>query len=213
MVAAAMMIAGGAAVEQRMMDEQRGAGGGASEWATDCESLILVDEADREVGHMSKAQCHQGSGTLHRAFSLLIFNAGGELLLQQRAATKNLWPLYWSNSCCSHPRRAESMEAAIHRRLHEELGLRCPLHFLFKFQYQAQFDATGAENEFCSVFIGRSTDPVEADHAKMLGLALGRPGALQAEMAGRGATTSRPGSKWSGRRVWRDHRPALLALQ
>ena len=67
-----------------MMDEERSAQGGARGGAADAESLILVDEADREVGHMSKTQCHEGRGTLHRAFSLLIFNAGGELLLQQQ---------------------------------------------------------------------------------------------------------------------------------
>jgi isopentenyl-diphosphate delta-isomerase type 1 len=131
-----------------MVDEDRSAYTGANDTAADSESLILVDEADREVGHMSKAQCHQGRGVLHRAFSLLIFNAGGELLLQQRAASKRLWPLYWSNSCCSHPRRAETMETAIHRRLHEELGLRCALHFLYKFHYQAQFDVAGAEKRY-----------------------------------------------------------------
>src|SRR3984885_16065783 len=126
----------------------------------DSEALILVDQTDREVGHMSKTECHQARGTLHRAFSLLIFNPAGELLLQQRSASKRLWPLYWSNSCCSHPRRAESMESATRRRLREELGLRCPLHFLYKFQYQAQFDPVGAEHELCSVFIGRCTDSI-----------------------------------------------------
>ena len=39
--------------------------------ALDSEALILVDEADREVGHLSKARCHDGQGVLHRAFSLL----------------------------------------------------------------------------------------------------------------------------------------------
>jgi len=72
------------------MDEVRGSRGSAA----DSESLILVDEADREVGHLDKAQCHQGRGVLHRAFSLFIFNDAGELLLQQRAASKRLWPLY-----------------------------------------------------------------------------------------------------------------------
>src|SRR6202011_1164745 len=116
---------------------------------------------DHGVGYLSKAACHEGRGVLHRAFSLLIFNAGGELLLQQRSASKRLWPLYWSNSCCSHPRSVETMEAAVQRRLSRELALLCPLHYLFKFQYQAQFDATGAEHELCSVFIGRSADPVK----------------------------------------------------
>src|SRR5450755_3491655 len=95
----------------------------------DSDALILVDEADRRLGSLSKEACHEGRGILHRAFSLLIFNGRGELLVQQRAPSKRLWPLYWSNSCCSHPRRGETMEAAIKRRLHEELGLSCPLHF------------------------------------------------------------------------------------
>jgi hypothetical protein len=69
------------------------------------DALILVDAADRVVGRLSKSRCHEGNGVLHRAFSLLIFNAAGELLIQQRSPGKRLWPLYWSNSCCSHPRR------------------------------------------------------------------------------------------------------------
>ena len=40
----------------------------------EADALILVDEADRRVGHLSKVLCHQGRGILHRAFSLLIFN-------------------------------------------------------------------------------------------------------------------------------------------
>jgi isopentenyl-diphosphate delta-isomerase len=193
-----------------MMDEDRSARI-SGDMAADCESLILVDEADREVGHMSKAQCHEGRGTLHRAFSLLIFNAGGELLLQQRAASKRLWPLYWSNSCCSHPRRAEAMESAIHRRLQEELGLRCPLHFLYKFQYQAQFDAAGAENEICSVFIGRCTEPVKVNRSEVLAWRWIAPEALQAELAD-GADRFTPWFIMEWGRIRRDHRAALLAL-
>jgi isopentenyl-diphosphate delta-isomerase len=180
--------------------------------AADRDSLILVDEADQDVGRLGKTQCHEGRGILHRAFSLLIFNGCGELLIQQRSASKRLWPLYWSNSCCSHPRSTESMEAATHRRLHEELGLRCPLHFLFKFQYQAQFDETGAENELCSVFIGRSTDPVKINSHEILAWRWVSPEALQREMA------AAPGNftpwfmlEWA--RIWRDHRARILDLQ
>jgi isopentenyl-diphosphate Delta-isomerase len=179
----------------------------------DSEALILVDQTDREVGHMSKAECHQGRGTLHRAFSLLIFNPAGELLLQQRSASKRLWPLYWSNSCCSHPRRAESMESATRRRLREELGLQCPLQFLYKFEYQAQFDEAGAEHELCSVYLGRSDEPVRADGQEILSWRWIEPEALTAEMSGSDAVKFTPWFKLEWRRVWRDHRAALLALQ
>jgi isopentenyl-diphosphate delta-isomerase len=179
---------------------------------SDSDSLILVDEADREVGHLDKARCHEGRGVLHRAFSLLIFNDAGELLLQQRSAGKRLWPLFWSNSCCSHPRRAETMEQAIHRRLYEELGLRCPLQFLFKFQYQAQFDAAGAEQELCSVFVGRTSDPVRIDPSEILAWRWISPAALQAELASAGAERFTPWFVMEWERILRDH-PDVLALK
>jgi isopentenyl-diphosphate delta-isomerase len=179
----------------------------------DSEALILVDADDRSVGELSKTLCHQGSGVLHRAFSLLIFNGRGELLIQQRAPSKRLWPTFWSNSCCSHPRSGESMEAATHRRLHEELGLRCPLQFLFKFQYQAQFDATGAENELCSVFIGRSTDAVRINGEEIAAWGWISPEALESELTAHGAKKFTPWFLVEWERVWRDHRAAVLALQ
>jgi isopentenyl-diphosphate Delta-isomerase len=188
----------------------------ASDIAADSDSLILVDEADHGVGHLSKELCHEGQGILHRAFSLLIFNGSGELLLQQRSASKRLWPLYWSNSCCSHPRRTETMEAAIHRRLYEELGLRCPLHFLFKFQYQAQFDETGAENELCSVFVGRCTDSVRINSDEILAWRWVSPEALQAEMDAGGAAGAGNFTPWfmlEWGRIWRDHRAQVLSIQ
>src|SRR5258705_7976298 len=184
-----------------------------SSMAADADSLILVDESDHGVGHLSKALCHEGRGVLHRAFSLLIFNGRGELLLQKRSAFKRLWPLYWSNSCCSHPRSAETMEAAIHRRLYEELGLRCPLHFLFKFQYQAQFDAAAAEHELCSVFIGRSTGPVSINQNEIVAWRWSTPEALQAEMTGPGAESFTPWFVLEWQRIWQHHREMILALQ
>jgi isopentenyl-diphosphate Delta-isomerase len=195
------------------MDQVRSFQSSVNDISPDSEPLILVDEADCEVGYLSKAQCHEGGGVLHRAFSLLIFNEAGELLLQQRAASKRLWPRYWSNSVCSHPRRAESMEAAIHRRLYEELGLRCPLHFLFKFRYQAQFDTAGAEHELCSVFIGRSTDPPGINRNEILAWRWISPEALQAEISDSGVGNFTPWFILEWQRIWRHHRAAVLALQ
>ncbi|MDP3295788.1 MAG: isopentenyl-diphosphate Delta-isomerase [Nevskia sp.] len=158
-------------------------GGGAHQVVSfDDEPLILVDEQDNEIGHLLKAEAHMGRGSLHRAFSLFVFNAEGELLLQQRAAGKRLWGQFWSNTCCSHPRRGETMDIAIHRRLKEELGFECPFKFLFKFQYQAQFDETGAEHELCWVYAGRSDRVPAVNGNEISAVRYIAPDALDAEI-------------------------------
>ena len=135
--------------------------------SSDDDLLILVDEDDREVGHLDKRACHDGDGVLHRAFSIFVFNEHGELLLQRRSDEKRLWPGYWSNSCCSHPRRGERLDEAVDRRLEEELGIVTELHFLYRFHYHAPFRDVGSEREVCSVFIGRSDGPVRANRREV----------------------------------------------
>ena len=105
---------------------------------------------------------------MHRAFSIFIFNRHNELLLQQRSAQKPLWPLYWSNSCCSHPRRGESDLESVQRRVLEELSLTVRPEFLYRFQYQARCGDKGAEDELCSVYIARSDAPVEVNGSEVV---------------------------------------------
>ncbi len=149
----------------------------------DTEPLILVDSQDRIVGYQSKQACHEGDGILHRAFSVFIFNNRGEVLLQQRSAQKQLWPGFWSNSCCSHPRQGEEMDQAAQRRLLEELSLNCKLKFLYRFQYQASFGEAGSENELCSVYIGKSDDSVVVNVNEIAGWRFISSAHLQRELA------------------------------
>ncbi|MBN2424989.1 MAG: isopentenyl-diphosphate Delta-isomerase [Calditrichaceae bacterium] len=139
----------------------------------DDEKLILVDSDDNVLGYEDKNRCHDGGGILHRAFSIFIFNSKNELLLQKRSASKRLWGNYWSNTCCSHPRKGESYETATVRRLKEEIGLSAKMIYLYKFQYQAGFGAEGSENELCSVYIGKTDrspqiNPTEIDDWKYI---------------------------------------------
>ncbi|MBL4608018.1 MAG: isopentenyl-diphosphate Delta-isomerase [Pseudomonadales bacterium] len=124
--------------------------------------LILVDSNNACIGYSEKLTCHQNEGLLHRAFSVLLFNSRGELLLQKRSHNKMLWPNYWSNSCCSHPRRDENILAAAQRRITEELGLRSALYPVYEFQYFARYENVGAEREFCSVLVGITDDKAKA---------------------------------------------------
>ncbi len=134
------------------------------------ELLILVDTDDQETGTLSKVECHDGDGILHRAFSVFLFNDQGELLLQQRSADKRLWPMYWTNTCCSHPRQGESMEVATERRLQQELNTASTLEFIYKFEYQARFGKLGSENELCWVHLGRIEREATANDAEVAAL-------------------------------------------
>ncbi len=135
--------------------------------SSESEELILVDDKDNEIGYRSKADCHDGSGIMHRAFSLFLFNAAGELLLQQRGAEKRLWPGFWSNSCCSHPRRGESLAIATGRRLVDELNITAELEFVYRFCYQAKFSAAGSENELCHVYLGKVEGQVRPNDSEI----------------------------------------------
>ncbi len=104
------------------------------------------------------------------------------------------------------------MEAATKRRLLEELGITCRLQFLYKFQYKAQFDATGAENELCSVFIGRSAQNPIINAAEICDWRWMSPEELAAQMADGGGLTFTPWFKLEWARIWRDHRSAVLSL-
>ena len=120
----------------------------------DDERLMLVDSNDVIIGYETKLTAHLGAGQLHRAFSVFIFNEKGEVALQQRSRHKPLWPGYWANSCCSHPRAGEITINAAYRRVSEELGVHTTLKYLYKFEYRSEYQNIGTEHEVCSVFVG-----------------------------------------------------------
>jgi isopentenyl-diphosphate delta-isomerase len=121
------------------------------------ELLILVDEKDHQIGLLDKLTVHQ-TGVLHRAFSVFIFNANDELLLQQRADEKYHSAGLWSNTCCSHPLSGEKTDDAVNRRLEEEMGLQCNTDFKFSFIYKMPLENGLTEHEFDHVYFGRSDD-------------------------------------------------------
>ena len=117
------------------------------------EEVILVNERDEPTGTMEKMEAHRNA-ILHRAFSIFIFNAKGEMLLQQRAKNKYHSPGLWTNACCSHPRPGEEIKEAATRRLKEELGFVAELTKIFEFTYRHEFDNGLTEYEFDHVFTG-----------------------------------------------------------
>ncbi|MFD2528244.1 MULTISPECIES: isopentenyl-diphosphate Delta-isomerase [Polaribacter] len=121
------------------------------------EQVILVDQNDKQIGLMEKIEAHE-KALLHRAFSVFVFNDNGELMLQQRAASKYHSPLLWTNTCCSHQREGESNLEAGKRRLQEEMGFVTDIKEVFSFIYKAPFDNGLTEHELDHVMVGKYND-------------------------------------------------------
>ena len=118
--------------------------------------VLLVDDADRPLGWAPKLAAHLDGGRLHRAFSVFLFNAAGQMLLQRRAAGKYHFGGLWTNACCSHPRHGQPLLDSARARLRHELGIDTPLEELFGFVYRAEDPASGlTEHEFDHVLAGR----------------------------------------------------------
>ncbi len=117
------------------------------------ELVVLVNEADQQIGLMEKLEAHQ-KGLLHRAFSVFLFNKKGEMLLQKRANTKYHSPNLWTNAVCSHPRNGESYKNGALRRLNEELGISTEIEEKFHFIYKADVGQNLWEHELDYVFVG-----------------------------------------------------------
>lgn len=136
----------------------------AAAWDRD-EQVISVDADDNETGPVSRTEAHGPGCRLHRAFSVLLIDDEGRLLLCRRSVHKRLWPLHWADSCAGHPRPGETVLAAAERRVAEELGCAATLHPIGSFTYRASFADAGWECELCHAFVGRlcdvSPDPAE----------------------------------------------------
>ena len=120
------------------------------------EHVVLLDSTGRAAGTMPKTSVHGPSTPLHLAFSCYVVHpGGGGVLLAQRAHSKATWPGVWSNACCGHPAADESLEAAVARRLEQELGLRPRRVALLlpDFTYRAAMPDGTIEHEVCPVFV------------------------------------------------------------
>jgi len=131
------------------------------------ERCILVDPSGNSIGSETKLNCHFGDGQLHRAFSVLIFDSDGRMLVQKRSNDKITFPSVWANSCCSHPldlpnENEDVISGVINaakRKLHQELGISenqlTDLEFMHlgSFLYECRWDSDWIEREVDHVLV------------------------------------------------------------
>jgi len=116
----------------------------------------LVDEAGADIGSTTVAAAHEAPGHLHRAFSVVLADPSGRLLLQRRAAVKTRFAGRWANACCGHPTPGIPVADSANQRLIEELGTGpVELSEVGVYAYRAADGATGrVEHEFDHVLLG-----------------------------------------------------------
>jgi isopentenyldiphosphate isomerase len=100
------------------------------------ELVTIVDERNKVVGAVPRQEMRAGR-LLHRATYVLVFNSRGELYLQKRTASKDIFPSCYDVAAGGVVLSGESYEDGAVRELEEELGIKgVPLTRLFDFSYQ-----------------------------------------------------------------------------
>lgn len=148
------------------------------------ERVILVNAHDEEVGTEEKLRAHQLK-LLHRAFSVFVVNASGDVLLQRRASQKYHSAGLWSNAACGHPRPGEHTSDAARRRLREEMGIDSALTEVGAFTYCLAVTAELTEHEFDHVFLGQWDGTPIPDPSEVAAWRWCAPSALNDELAQR----------------------------
>jgi len=140
------------------------------------QDVVVVDGDDVAEGTANRLEAHTGDGTRHRAFTCLVFDGDGRLLLAQRAPGKRLWDTHWDGTVASHPVEGQSQKEATRQRLEEELGVTpdqySDLRVTDKFEYKRYYENAGLEWEVCAVLKVTlqdvTLDPEEEEIAGML---------------------------------------------
>uniref|UniRef100_UPI004057A780 NUDIX hydrolase YfcD n=1 Tax=Candidatus Electrothrix sp. TaxID=2170559 RepID=UPI004057A780 len=102
------------------------------------EIVSIVDEHNQELGELPRRLMRE-QRLIHRATYILVFNAAGEIFIQKRTRTKDVYPGYWDVAAGGVVQAGETYEQSAKRELQEELGIGpIPLNFLFDQYYEDQ---------------------------------------------------------------------------
>ena len=119
------------------------------------QDVIAVDADDNEERLVNRLDAHTGDGIRHRAFTCLVFDGDGHVLLGQRAPGKRLWDTHWDGTVASHPVQGQTQKEATRQRLEEELGVTPDqyddLRVTDRFEYKRYYLEEGLEWEVCAV--------------------------------------------------------------
>jgi len=100
------------------------------------EIVAIVDRDNHPLGAVSRRIMRQQK-LIHRASYILVFNSAGQLFIQKRTRSKDIYPGYWDLAAGGVVLANESYEESAQRELREELGLtKVRLKVLFDQYYE-----------------------------------------------------------------------------
>lgn len=100
------------------------------------EIVLIVNENNKVTGSAPRPEM-RAKGLPHRAAYILVFNSTGELFVQKRTMSKDIYPGYYDIAAGGVVLAGESYDESARRELEEELGIRdteLPAHFTFLYE-------------------------------------------------------------------------------
>jgi 8-oxo-dGTP pyrophosphatase MutT (NUDIX family) len=100
------------------------------------EIVVIVDAQNQVVGAAPRWEM-RAKRLPHRSTYVLVFNSRGELYVQKRTMTKDVFPGYFDPAAGGVVLAGETYEQGAQRELEEEMGIRqTPLRPLFDFYFE-----------------------------------------------------------------------------
>lgn len=100
------------------------------------ERVCIVDATNVVIGSATRREMRAGN-LVHRATYVLVFNRRGEIFVQKRTLTKDVFPGYYDVAAGGVVLADEDYDTAARRELAEELGIQnVPLAECFEFFYE-----------------------------------------------------------------------------
>lgn len=115
----------------------------------DQEIVQIVDRDDREIGAVAR-HIMRRQRLIHRASHVLVFNGGGELFIQKRTMTKDMYPGFFDVAAGGVVLAGESYEQSARRELEEELGIRAKIKYLFAQYYEDETNRVWGRTFSCT---------------------------------------------------------------
>lgn len=115
----------------------------------------IVTPEGKVIGKAPRSICHGNPDLLHPVVHVHVFNSKGDLWLQKRAESKKIQPGKWDTSVGGHISSGESIDKALLREIHEELGVtRMPNEPLYRYVMKNEI-----ESELVHTFRGFHNGP------------------------------------------------------